>query len=83
LGSEPKIVGTIFGLKAGQTSKPIAGDNGVCVVFVKSFTTPTPTTDYTGNKQQLSEQRKSRSEYEVLNALKDEASIEDNRGRFY
>lgn len=83
LGNEPKLVGTAFGMKAGQLSKPIAGDNGVCVMFVKAFTEPVAKTDFSDNAKQLGDQRRSRSEYEVLNALKETANIEDNRGKFY
>ena len=83
LGNEPKLVGTAFGLKAGQLSKPVAGDNGVCVLFVKSFTEPTATTDFSSSGKQMADQRRARSEYEVLNALKESAGIEDNRGKFY
>lgn len=83
LGSEPKIVGTVFGMKANTMSKPIAGDNGVCVVFVNAFTEPQPTTDYSSNARSMADQRKSRSDYEVLNSLKEMAGIQDNRGRFY
>lgn len=83
LGSEPKVVGTIFGMKANMMSKPIAGDNGVCVVFVNSFTDPQPATDYSSNARSIADQRKSRSDYEVLNSLKEMSGIEDNRGRFY
>jgi len=68
VGNEPKVVGVIFGSKAGQLSKPIAGDNGVCVITVKAFTEPAPTKDYTGNSVMIAEQRKSRADYEILNA---------------
>ncbi|MBP6335700.1 MAG: SurA N-terminal domain-containing protein, partial [Bacteroidia bacterium] len=83
LGNETKAVGAIFGMKQGQLSKPIIGENGVTVVFVKAFTEPAAITDYTGNVKQVLDQRRSRSEYEVFNALKDKAEIEDNRGKFY
>ncbi|MBL0138661.1 MAG: peptidylprolyl isomerase [Bacteroidetes bacterium] len=83
IGNELNIVGAIFGMKASQFSKPIKGDNGVTAVFIKSFTEPAPTTDYSANIKQVLEQRKSRSDYELQNALKEKANIEDNRGRFY
>ncbi len=82
-GNEPRVVGTAFAMKAGQLSKPIKGDNGVFMITVKSFTEPAATKDYETNRKQLTEQRKSRSEYEVFNALKEKAKIEDNRGKFY
>lgn len=83
IGNEMNVVGTIFGMKAAQMSKPLKGDNGVTVVFVKSFKEPAPTTDYSANIKQVSDQRKSRSDYELQNALKEKANVEDNRGKFY
>lgn len=83
MGNEPAMVGTIFAMKAGQTSKAIKGDNAVAVIMVKSFTTPAETKDYSANKKQLADQRKQRSEYEVLNTLKEKANIEDYRAKFY
>ena len=50
--------------------------------MVKSFNTPVETKDYSANMKQLKDQRNSRSEYEVLNTLKEKASIEDNRAKF-
>jgi len=83
MGNEPAMVGTIFAMKAGQTSKAIKGENSVAVIMVKSFTTPPATTDYSANIKQLQDQRKSRSDYEVQNTLKEKANIEDNRAKFY
>lgn len=83
MGNEPTMIGTIFAMKAGQTSKAIKGENAVAVINVKSFTTPPATTDYSANIKQLKEQRKSRSDYEVLNTLKEKANIADNRAKFY
>ena len=83
LGNEPKVVGTIFGLKQGSMSKPIRSEGGVIVLLVKSFTEPAAITDYSANIKQVADQRRSRSEYEVFNALKEKANIEDNRGKFY
>lgn len=83
LGNEPAIVGTIFSLKSGQLSKPIKGDNAVAVLTVKSFQEPPATTDYSANIKSVADTRKSRSDYEVFNALKEKAEIEDNRANFY
>ena len=83
MGNEPAMVGTIFAMKAGQTSKAIKGENSVAVIMVKSFTTPPATTDFSANIKQLQDQRKSRSDYEVQNTLKEKANIADNRAKFY
>ncbi|MFM2207505.1 MAG: hypothetical protein RL213_1480 [Bacteroidota bacterium] len=83
IGNEPKVTGNIFGMKQGQLSRAIIGDNGVCVVYVKSFTEPPAVKEYTDSMNQLRDQRKQRSDYEVQAALKEASDIEDNRGRFY
>lgn len=83
VGNEPRLVGVIFALKPGQPSKPIRGDNGVFVVAVDKITEPAATKDYSANQKQLADQRKQRSEYELFNALKEKANVEDNRGKFY
>lgn len=83
IGNEPAVVGTIYNAKANQITKPIKGDNGVAVVYIVSVKEAPPITDIPGNKKQITDQRKSRSDYEVFNALKEKANIDDNRGRFY
>jgi peptidyl-prolyl cis-trans isomerase D len=83
MGNEPRVVGTIFGMKQGTMSKPIRSENGVVVLFVKSFTEPATITDFSANIKQVADQRRSRSEYEVFNALKEKADIQDHRGKFY
>jgi peptidyl-prolyl cis-trans isomerase D len=83
LGNEPAVVGVVSALKKGQVSKPIAGDNAVVVVSVIDVTEAPATTDYSASVKQVVDQRKSRSEYEVFNSLKEKANIEDNRGKFY
>lgn len=83
VGSEPHLIGYIFAMKAGQTSKPIRGENAVFVVAVDKFTEPAAAKDYVSNQKQLADQRKQRSEYEVFNALKEKANVQDNRGKFY
>ena len=83
IGNEPKVIGTIFSTKPNQVTKPIIGDNGVTIVMVKSINEGITTKDFSANIKQLADQRKSRSDYELFNALKEKANIEDNRGKFY
>ncbi len=83
VGSEPRLVGTIFAMKAGQVSKPIRGENSVFVFVVNKFNEPAAVKDYSANQKQLADGRKQRSDYEVFNALKEKANVEDNRGKFY
>jgi len=83
IGNEPKLVGTVFGMKAGQVSKVIRGDAAVFIVSVDKFNEPVATKDYSATQKQIADQRKQRSDYEVFNALKEKANVEDNRGKFY
>ncbi|MCX6275660.1 MAG: peptidylprolyl isomerase [Bacteroidetes bacterium] len=83
VGSEPRLVGIIFAMKAGLTSKAIRGENAVFAVSVEKVTEPAATKDYSANQKQIADQRKQRSEYEVFNALKEKANVVDNRGKFY
>jgi peptidyl-prolyl cis-trans isomerase D len=83
LGMEPTFVGTAFSTKTGVLSKPVKGTAAVYVLVVDAVTEPPATTDFSANKQQIEQQLKQRSTYEVFNALKEKANITDNRGKFY
>lgn len=83
IGNEPKVVGAVAAMKKGQTSKPIKGDNGVVVVTVTDVTEAPVNSDYSASTKTALDQKRSRADYEVFNALKEKANIEDNRGKFY
>ncbi len=82
IGNEPKLVGVIFAMKAGQTSKAVRGENAVFAVSVDKINEPAESKDFSGTQKQLADQRKQRSDYEVFNALKEKANVVDNRGKF-
>ncbi|CAN5461560.1 SurA N-terminal domain-containing protein [soil metagenome] len=82
-GMEGNVVGHILTMKPGTVSAPLKGQSGVFVVVVNSFTEPTAQKDYKENAAQLRQQIQARSQYEVFNALRDKADIDDRRGKFY
>jgi hypothetical protein len=83
-GFEPNVVGAFCGVEKGQLSKPVIGNNGVYVVSAEDAKeSDEATKNYTSLKQQLDVQMKSRANFEVYNALKELADIEDNRAKFY
>ncbi|MBP7808801.1 MAG: SurA N-terminal domain-containing protein [Bacteroidia bacterium] len=82
LGREDALVGTAAAMKPGSVSKPIVGDNGVFIVAVASIDDGPPATDYKQMKMQLEQSLGGRSDYEVYNALRDKAGIEDHRAKF-
>ncbi|MDO5607146.1 MAG: peptidylprolyl isomerase [Capnocytophaga sp.] len=83
VGREPKVVGTAFGLKQGQVSKPVLGENGVYVVALTSTTSAPAQADYSSYARSSETLKTSRAAQEVYNALYQSADIKDNRSSFY
>jgi peptidyl-prolyl cis-trans isomerase D len=88
LGNEPILVGTIFAMAGAKNfspipSKPVKGLNGVFIFTIEKITEPAETKDFSAQQKQINDQRKQRADYEVFNALKEKAEVEDNRGKFY
>jgi peptidyl-prolyl cis-trans isomerase D len=81
-GFEPKVVGMAFTSKAGQVSKPIEGNSGVYVVNTKTVTNAPKIQNY---DQYIAKIRQQAAGYSgrVMQALKNDADIEDNRADFY
>jgi peptidyl-prolyl cis-trans isomerase D len=82
LGREDALIGTATALKAGATSKAIKGDNGVFVVAVSSVKEAVLPQDFKGKKQEIERMNGGRVDYELFDALKAKANIEDHRGKF-
>ncbi|WP_103027644.1 peptidyl-prolyl cis-trans isomerase [Salinibacter altiplanensis] len=83
LGQEPQFVGTVFGLDEGETSGVVAGANAAFVVQTTQKTSPPPLTDQKRQQllKQLLKQRRQQVSSDWIAALKEDASIEDNRTR--
>ncbi len=82
-GMEANVVGHIMTLKPNQVSEPLKGQNGVYVVMVTSFKDAVLPKDLSDTQKQLRQQVQSRAQYEVFNALREKANIDDRRGKFY
>lgn len=82
LGREDALVGTVYGLKVGGMSKPVIGDNGVFVAAVTAIKPAQAPPDYKNQQKQTEQTLAGRADYEVFNALKDKANIEDHKSRF-
>lgn len=83
LGFEPKVQGAITVLEKGTLSSPIEGRNGVYVVQVNNMVEPGENLDVQTERQFLSRNLQSRVNFQVFNAIKEAANIEDNRSNFY
>ncbi len=83
VGQEPKVNGTFARLEGGQTSDPIDGMAGVFVIQVLGKNAATAPADLTMFKKQAV----GRSLYDVnnglMNALKKNANVTDDRSKFY
>ncbi len=56
IGADGKLLGAVFGLKQGEVSYPVAGDNCVYIVQVDSIQSAKPIADYSMLRQQMSAQ---------------------------
>ena len=82
-GTEPKVIGTAFGLKLGETSKLIDGVKGVFMVKVTAVNNAQDLQDYSAFANQLNTSSAASIDANAFNALKNKADIEDNRAAFY
>jgi peptidyl-prolyl cis-trans isomerase D len=92
VGREPKLIGAVFGIAPGNTTKPIAGSRGAFLANLIQITEPQQTEDFTLNRNQLTYSVQNRfigqnfqgqqQPAPILNELKEKAGVEDNRYLF-
>lgn len=82
---EPMVVGTAFGLQPNKLSKSVKGVQGVYAVEVTGFVNPAElvASDLSEQRKQLQTTKVQRAWSSVFQALQNNASIDDNRVRFY
>lgn len=86
VGRDPKFVGVALSLKPGDISKAFAGARGAFVIKLLSRTeldTTRFSIEKAGLRDQLMQEKRSRSLNEWQTALRENAEIEDNRDQFY
>ncbi len=82
-GYDPLAMGKAFGLKAGQKSKPFAGENGVFIIELTEKEEAPVVADHSQQKSQLQQGVESRASYMANEVIRENANIKDNRARFY
>lgn len=87
-GLEPKVIGTAFSLKEGVVSQPIAGEKGVFVVKLIQRNEAPDLASYATIAELETEERTAKiaganGTGRVVEALKNNAEIEDRRAIFY
>jgi len=80
-GVEPQLLGTVFGLKVNEMSKPIEGNSGVFVVVVDQFNPGAALPDYTFIKNDMMRGVANRAQ-DVFNTIKEKSNVKDNRYKF-
>jgi peptidylprolyl isomerase/peptidyl-prolyl cis-trans isomerase D len=84
VGSDPAFSGTVFGLDPGETSGVVEGENAAFVVRVTSMQEPPALTEaqHQQIRQQLLKQRQKEVSSQWIAALKEDATIKDQRSQF-
>ncbi len=80
-GVEPALVALATSAKSGELSAPVAGNNGVFVVKVNNI--KEGTSNIEGEKTQLKQNVTFKVDYQALESIKKNASIVDQRSKFY
>ena len=82
-GPEPEVLGALYSLKKGNTSKPIKGNMGVFVIKTIDVTEAPVIQDYTPVKMQIYGLFNSIANYQINRILEKAANVKDNRVLFY
>ncbi|TNJ41263.1 SurA N-terminal domain-containing protein [Tamlana fucoidanivorans] len=80
-GREPLVVGSAFGLEAGETSELIEGDRGMYMIQVTKVTPAVELDNYQAAANRVEQQKSNVVNTKLYNALKNAAEIEDNRAK--
>ena len=83
VGFAPIAVGKAFGLKAGERSEPFVDENGALVIETVSINEAGEIADYSSYKNTLEQTADNRTSYEISQAIKENANIEDKRYKFF
>lgn len=83
LGIEPVVQGTALAMNKDEISKPLEGNNAVYVIQIANITEPETNQNLAMQKQSIKRTFQSRVQRQVMEVLKDNAEITDNRINFY
>lgn len=83
LGREPKVMAAVFGLEENEISNPVVGETGVFIVKMIRKPTLATATNIPQLRSTISQKSRSQVAFRLLNAVKKNAEISDNRFRFY
>ena len=83
VGTAPEAVGAAFSMAEGTRTEPISTESGVVVLELISRVDAPEIADYTSYRNSIESSRQQSASYYISEAIRDWASIEDNRYKFY
>jgi peptidyl-prolyl cis-trans isomerase D len=83
IGNEPEVIASAYGMQEGAVSQPIIGNNGVYIVKVISKTPKAGSTSVELTKNIMTNSIRSQAMIKLMDALRENAKIEDGRSRFF
>lgn len=81
--AEPKVVATAFKVDLNQISEPVVGGSGVFVVKPTNKPAPSPSVNIAQVRQQSQQSVRTMAKSRIMQSLRGNADIEDNRSRFF
>lgn len=89
LGSEPEVIGTVFGMTSAAWSEKIIGENGVYIIELKSKSATPEIADYSAQKNKIvaqfgpSQFGMSRDNQSIEKVIEENSDVKDFRYKFY
>lgn len=82
-GREPRVLGEVFSMNKGETSKAIKGENFAFIVHVEDFTDAPAKSDLSAEARQLESSFNARISNSITRTLEKLADVKDNRVLYY
>lgn len=83
LGQEPEVLAHLDALEINEVAGPIAGNNGVYMVKLIDKSIASLPTDIANLRNQVASPVRSAADFQLIEAMKKAAKIEDNRFTYY
>ena len=83
VGNAPEAVGRAFSLGENEISKPFATDQGVIVMQVTAKNDAVEIADFANYSKELTDKKKTQVVFNMSEAIKEKADIQDKRYKFY
>jgi len=83
VGSEPRLLGTLFRYNSGDLAKPVVGTAGVYAAKILTRAAPSAATELVTVKRNLMPTHQNLVDSKIAQFLKDKAKVKDYRSKFF